>query len=94
MHVIRICTGGACMRNYAEATLNRAEKILNIKAGETSPDGCFRLEKIGCLGQCSLAPNVAFSKQESPLSMLMNLSVEGKMHPNKMENRITELKSS
>jgi len=35
--------------NFGPDTLATAEKVLGIKAGETTPNGQFRLEKTGCL---------------------------------------------
>lgn len=93
MHIIKICTGGSCTRNFGLESLARAEKVLGIKAGETTPDGKFRLEKTGCLSQCEAAPNVLFMQQSSPLSMvMMDGKVEVNMLPNRLEQKLLELK--
>ncbi|MFA6024463.1 MAG: NAD(P)H-dependent oxidoreductase subunit E [Candidatus Gracilibacteria bacterium] len=94
MHIVKICTAGSCTRNFGLETLERAEKVLGIKAGETTPDGKFRLEKTGCLSQCELGPNVAFLSQESPLSMLFTEGhIEHHMLPSRIEAKLNQLKT-
>lgn len=87
MHIIKICMGTSCWQNFAKENLELAEKTLGIKAGETSPDGKFRLEKTGCLSHCEEAPNVFFSQQNGPLSMIMT---DGKVEKNVLSHRFQE----
>lgn len=92
MHTIKICCGGTCTLNFSFDTVLKAEKMLGIKAGETTPDGKFRLEKTGCLSHCELGPNVLFMKQSSPLSMVLNEGkVENRMRPQQFEKKLQEL---
>ncbi len=56
--VFYICTGAPCHLEAAEKTLREFEKILSIKAGETTEDGKFSLFTCGCLGTCGKAPSV------------------------------------
>lgn len=94
MHIIKVCTGCACARNFGNDNLQRAEKVLGIKAGERTEDGHIQLESSGCLGYCSEAPNVFFG-DASPLSMAMNDgTVELKMLPNKLEEKLKALKAT
>lgn len=95
MHLIKVCFGGSCQRNFAQATLTKAEEILEIRAGEITPDGAFQLEKCGCLSQCEQAPNVLFMPNASPLSAVMlDGKVETHMFPNRLETKLLELKKS
>ncbi len=55
-HVISVCTGTACYVKGAQAVLEEVEKVLNIKAGETTSDGRFTIQDTRCLGCCGLAP--------------------------------------
>jgi NADP-reducing hydrogenase subunit HndA len=55
-HKISICLGTACYVRGAGKILEEFEKQLNIKVGETTPDGLFTLEGCRCLGACGLAP--------------------------------------
>lgn len=57
-HPISICTGTACYVRGAEKVLDEFKKELNIKVGETSPDGEFSLSCLRCVGACGLAPVV------------------------------------
>lgn len=92
MHIIKICCGGTCTLNYSFDTLEKAEKMLGIKAGETTPDGKFRLEKTGCLSHCELGPNVLFMQQSSPLSMVLTEGkVENRMRPLQFEEKLKAL---
>lgn len=94
MHTIHICQGGSCQRNFAADTLKRAEKILGIKPGESTPDGQFQLETCGCISNCELGPNVLFMTQNSPLSMIMQSgTVENHMTPSRIEEKIRSLQA-
>ena len=53
---ISICMGTACYVRGAEKVLDELKKELNIKVGETTPDGNFSLSCLRCVGACGLAP--------------------------------------
>ena len=53
---ISICMGTACYVRGAEKVLEELKKELNIKVGETTPDGKFSLSCLRCVGACGLAP--------------------------------------
>lgn len=55
-HVIKICHGTACHVKGADNMGETIENELGIKTGETTEDGVFTLERVACLGCCSLAP--------------------------------------
>lgn len=55
-HVIRCCRGTACHIEGAGSVLTELEKILGIREGESTGDGIFHLETVGCLGTCFVAP--------------------------------------
>lgn len=57
-HKINICTGTACFVRGANKILDEFKRYLNIKEGETTPDGKFSLGALRCVGACSLAPVV------------------------------------
>ena len=42
-------TGTACYVKGAQAVLEEVEKVLGIKAGETTKDGRFTIQDTGCL---------------------------------------------
>ena len=55
---IQVCTGTTCHVKGAAKIIDRFEKVLGIKCGETTPDKRFTLEAVACLGACSIAPVV------------------------------------
>ncbi len=55
-HLIRVCMGTACHVRGAPQILDRMEKKLCIRAGETTRDRSVSLETVNCLGACALGP--------------------------------------
>lgn len=55
---INVCTGTACFVKGAGKIVDEFKRHLNIKEGETTPDGKFFLGALRCVGACSLAPVV------------------------------------
>ncbi len=55
-HMIKVCHGTACHVKGADKINESIEVELGIKSGETTEDGMFTLERVACLGCCSLAP--------------------------------------
>ena len=94
MHIIQICCGKACSERFGLENFARAKKILGLEDGETSSDGRFRLEKVGCMGNCDLAPNVLMiNRENSPLgAVLFEEKLEEKMLPPKLEQTLKQLK--
>jgi NADH-quinone oxidoreductase subunit E len=58
-HTIQSCQGTACHVRGGLRILNELEQRLAIKAGQTTADGQFDLQRVACLGCCALAPVVA-----------------------------------
>jgi NADH-quinone oxidoreductase subunit E len=61
-HTIKVCLGTACHVRGSSRILEWMEHKLKIKAGETTPDGQFSLERVACFGCCALAPVVVVDK--------------------------------
>ena len=57
-HVMKICHGTACHVQGADSLDTTVETKLGVKPGDTTADGEFSVEKVACLGCCSLAPVV------------------------------------
>ena len=53
-----VCVGTACHVRGAAQVVDVFERELNIKAGQTTPDGNYTLETVNCLGACALGPLV------------------------------------
>jgi NADH-quinone oxidoreductase subunit E len=62
-HIIKICHGTACHLNGAEKLSDEVCRCVGAKEGETSPDGQFSVEKVACLGCCSLAPTIMIDNE-------------------------------
>ena len=55
-HQVRVCLGTACHVRGAPRILEKVEQALNIKAGDTTQDMKFTLDRVNCLGCCALGP--------------------------------------
>ena len=56
-HLISVCHGTACHIKGAALVHEALRRHLKIEEGaDTDPSGAFTLEKVGCLGCCTLAP--------------------------------------
>jgi len=73
---VMVCRGTACHVRGAPRILEKIEKELGIKEGETTGDLEYSLETVACIGACGLSPCITINKQ-----------VEAKMTP----KRVTEL---
>jgi len=76
--IIKICRGTACHVRGGAKILEEAEKLLGIKAGETTKDLEYTLETIACFGSCALAP-----------VMVIGDDVYGRMTASKVKSVIT-----
>ncbi|MEW6104444.1 MAG: NADH-quinone oxidoreductase subunit NuoE [bacterium] len=62
-HLIKACHGTACHVSGAEKISSALEENLKIKEKETTKDGLFSLNKVACLGCCSLSPCIMIDKK-------------------------------
>lgn len=74
---VKVCLGTACHVRGADIILENFERKLEIKEGETTTDREFSIDRVACVGCCTLAP-VA----------LIGETVHGKMAPSKVEGLI------
>ena len=54
--VIKFCTSISCYLRNCDALLEHLEERLEIKRGETTPDGNYTLQSVECLASCGTAP--------------------------------------
>lgn len=59
-HNCVVCTGTACYVKGSQEILTTLETFIQIKAGDTTPDGEVSLMTARCLGACGIAPAVVF----------------------------------
>ncbi len=62
-HVVKICHGTACHLNGSEKLSEAVCLCLGAKEGETSANGQYSVEKVACLGCCSLAPTIMIDNE-------------------------------
>jgi len=62
-HPISICMGTACYVRGAEKVLDEFKRLLDVKVGDTTPDGKFSLSCLRCVGACGLAPVVTIGER-------------------------------
>lgn len=73
-HEVRVCLGTACYMAGGNITLESFERRMEIKEGETTTDRYYSLERVACVGCCSLAPVVVVDEE-----------VEGKATPTRVD---------
>ncbi|KTD07481.1 NADH-quinone oxidoreductase subunit NuoE [Legionella jamestowniensis] len=61
-HLINVCTNISCKLCGSSKVVKHLEKKLNIKLGETTPDGKYTLRSVECLGACVNAPMMQVDK--------------------------------
>ena len=58
-HQVTVCRGTACHVRGAPVILDKLEKELGIKEGETTKDNMFSLHSARCIGACAMAPAIS-----------------------------------
>ncbi len=53
---LRVCMGTACHIKGGDKVLDQWKRRLEIEEGERTDDGEFSLERVACVGCCSMAP--------------------------------------
>jgi len=78
---VHVCLGTACHVRGAQRVLEKFERELELKAGQTSPDLAFSLDAVRCVGCCGLAPVVMVGEE-----------VHGKITPAKVSGLIKKFR--
>lgn len=55
-HVIKVCRCVPCDIKNAQAMIQFIEQEIGISPGETTSDGLFSFQLVGCIGACDQAP--------------------------------------
>lgn len=76
---ISVCMGTACYVRGAERVLEEIQRQLEIKVGETTPDGLFSLDCLRCVGACGLAP-----------VLMIGNKVYGRVSPEKVRDILSD----
>jgi NADH-quinone oxidoreductase subunit F len=90
-HIIKVCTGTACHVKRAELVYDTFGRELHLDPGQdTDIKGNYTLEKVNCLGCCTLAPVVQIDEVTYG-----HVDVEGvKKVLNSFENQSTQTKKT
>ena len=81
-NIIKVCDGTACHVNSSTAIIKTIESELQISNDETTEDGLFTLQKVACLGCCSLSPVI-----------MINDETYGRLTPKKVQQLLKEYKT-
>lgn len=76
-HQVKVCLGTACHVRGSDIILENFERKLKIRAGETTPDREFSIDRVACVGCCALAPVAVVDE-----------TVHGHVAPSKVEGLI------
>ena len=82
-NLIKVCHGTACHLGGAEMVAETLAQATGAREGETSSDGLFTVEKVACLGCCSLAPCI-----------MINEEIQGRLTPESVSKVVTEFKKT
>ena len=82
-YLVMLCSGTACHVGGSEKIVSAVSEYLGTESGRTTKDGIFTIEKVACLGCCSLAPVMMINGEvygnldpESAVRILENLRKE------------------
>jgi NADH-quinone oxidoreductase subunit E len=78
-----LCDGTACHVNSSQGILKAIEEELQIATDETTPDGLFTIQKVACLGCCSLAPVI-----------MINEETHGRLTPKKVQQILRDIRQA
>ena len=78
--LVHVCTGTACHVKGTQRLIERLDKELHLKPGETTADLAITLETVNCVGACASAPIVR-----------VNDDTYSEMTPNKVAELIQEI---
>jgi NADH-quinone oxidoreductase subunit E len=62
-HIVKVCMGTACHVRGASTILDKLERTLLLKPGETNQDQKFSLELVNCVGACAIGPVVVIDTE-------------------------------
>ncbi len=81
-YLIKVCDGTACHVNGAERIAGTIEDELQLGGNDTTDDGMFTVQKVACLGCCSLSPVI-----------MINDETYGRLTAKKVQQLLKEYKS-
>jgi len=79
-YLIKVCHGTACHLCGAEMVADTIAQVTGTKEGETSEDKLFTVERVACVGCCSLAPCI-----------MINGDTHGRLTPESINKTMKEI---
>jgi NADH-quinone oxidoreductase subunit E len=79
-HQFKVCMGTACYMVGGDIAMDSFERRLDIKEGETTADRNFSLERVACVGCCTLAPVI-----------VVDGTIEGHVTPTRVDGLVDGL---
>jgi len=79
-NLIKVCHGTACHLSGAERIAQAIAQATGAEEGATSRDGKFTVERVACLGCCSLAP-----------CTMINNEVHGRLTPESISKIVSQV---
>ncbi len=80
-NLIKVCHGTACHLSGAERIAEALTQATGAKEGGTSQDGIFTVERVACLGCCSLAPCI-----------MLNGDIHGRLTPEAIDKLVRQVR--
>lgn len=80
---LSVCYGTACYARGANLVYDRLAGALDLDEYGTSPDGFITLDKVQCVGACSLAP-----------VLIANGNLEGRIKSHQMPQKLKEMRET
>jgi NADH-quinone oxidoreductase subunit E len=80
-NLVKVCHGTACHLGGAERIAEAVAQATGAREGETSQDGLFTVERVACLGCCSLAPCI-----------MLNGEIHGRLTPEAVARIVGQVK--
>ncbi len=82
-NIIKVCDGTACHVNASTGIIRTLESELQLGNNETTDDGLFTVQKVACLGCCSLSP-----------VLMINDETYGRLTTKKVQQLLKEYKEN
>jgi len=61
--ILKLCIGTSCHIRGASSIIDDIKKEFSILPGETTADGKYSIETVGCVGACAIAPVVLANEE-------------------------------
>ena len=82
-NLIRVCHGTACHLSGAERIAHAIAQATGAEEGKTSQNAKFTVERVACLGCCSLAPCI-----------MVNNEVHGRLTPEAVNKTVSQVQEA